>query len=36
LKLGSKLAANLSAPRLQQLFGTTMLVMATLILLDNL
>lgn len=36
LKLGSKLAAKLSGPRLQQLFGATMLVMATLILLHNL
>ncbi len=36
LKLGSKLAAKLSGPRLQQLFGAIMLVMATLILLHNL
>jgi len=36
LKLGSKLAAKLSGPRLQQLFGATMLVMAALILLHNL
>jgi hypothetical protein len=36
LKLGSRLAAKLSGPRLQQLFGATMLVMATLILLHNL
>lgn len=36
LKLGSRLAAKLSGPRLQQLFGATLLVMATLILLHNL
>lgn len=35
LKLGSRLAAKLSGPRLQQLFGATMLVMAALILLHN-
>lgn len=36
LKLGSRLAAKLSGPRLQQLFGATMLLMAVLILLHNL
>lgn len=36
MTLGSPLAAKLSVPRLQRLFGTTMLVMAVLILFHNL